>query len=261
MHEARKDLKKLRALLRLVRDAIDDEAYARENARYRDAGRALAGARDAQVKLETIEALRADDPRAPAASAIRAYLEALESERDAHGRPGAGRDATTARAVSEIEAGRTALAGWAPAASGWELVAGGLARGYRRGRNRLDETRTDPSAEHVHEWRKRVKDLWYHLRILRPLWPQPIDAAAEEAHRLSEYLGDHHDLAVLAADARARRDLFAREQELESLLAAAERRQSELLGAALALGERVYAERPKAFVRRFAAYWSAWRAG
>ena len=58
VHEARKDLKKLRSVLRLVRDDLGDAVYRSENVRFRDAGRMLSGARDAQVKLETLAALR-----------------------------------------------------------------------------------------------------------------------------------------------------------------------------------------------------------
>jgi hypothetical protein len=58
VHEARKDLKKLRAVLRLVRDDLGDAVYRSENVRFRDAGRMLSGARDAHVRVETLAALR-----------------------------------------------------------------------------------------------------------------------------------------------------------------------------------------------------------
>jgi CHAD domain-containing protein len=74
----------------------------------------------------------------------------------------------------------------------------GLERAYRRGRRDLRRVRQDASDEAVHEWRKRVKDLWYQLRLLRNAWPAPLKAASDEAHELSALLGDHHDLAVLA---------------------------------------------------------------
>ena len=67
VHEARKDMKKLRATLKLVRPVIGEEVYERENGRFRDAGRALSDVRDAQVRAETVEALAerfADDPAA-----------------------------------------------------------------------------------------------------------------------------------------------------------------------------------------------------
>src|ERR687894_2726162 len=57
VHETRKDMKKLRALLRLVRGELGERTFARENACYRDAARELAGVRDPDVMLETLGAL------------------------------------------------------------------------------------------------------------------------------------------------------------------------------------------------------------
>lgn len=105
---------------------------------------------------------------------------------------------------------------------------------------------------------KRVKDLWYQLLIVRNAWPEVLGETADQAHELSDLLGDHHDLAVLRDDALERRELLAN-GELERLLAAISDRQDELADKAISLGERVYAEKPKAFARRLGSYWSAWR--
>jgi CHAD domain-containing protein len=112
-----------------------------------------------------------------------------------------------------------------------------------------------PTTENVHEWRKRSKDLCYQLRIVRGAWPGPLGEAVDQAHELTALLGDHHDLAVLAADLKTRTDLGDR----AAFAAAIERRQGELLDAALGIGQRLYAEKPKAFRRRIKRYWLAWR--
>ena len=57
VHEARKSVKKSRAALRLARPALPKDAYRREDQALRDAGRSLSGARDADVLLETVDAL------------------------------------------------------------------------------------------------------------------------------------------------------------------------------------------------------------
>jgi CHAD domain-containing protein len=65
VHEARKDMKKLRSVLRLVRPVIGDSVYRQENRRFRDAGRILSDARDAKVRSTTLEQLSErfrDDP-------------------------------------------------------------------------------------------------------------------------------------------------------------------------------------------------------
>ena len=57
VHETRKALKRLRALLRLIRPAIGDDAFRHENAQLRDIGLSLSGARDRHVLLETVNKL------------------------------------------------------------------------------------------------------------------------------------------------------------------------------------------------------------
>jgi CHAD domain-containing protein len=111
----------------------------------------------------------------------------------------------------------------------------------------------------VHEWRKRVKDLTYQLRIVREAWSPVLGETADQAHELADRLGDHHDLALVAAELEARREAFAGEEERKALLGLVERRQGELLEQAIGLGHRLYAEKPKAFRRRLAGYWEAWR--
>ena len=96
------------------------------------------------------------------------------------------------------------------------------------------------------------------MRILREAWPETIGPAADQAHELGDLLGDHHDLEVLIEDARGRRELLDSESA-KTLRKLAKRRQAELLEQAFELGRRLYAEKPKAFGRRFEGYWHAWR--
>ena len=49
----------------------------------------------------------------------------------------------------------------------------------------------------LHDWRKRVKDLWYHERLLAPTCGPTVRGHAKELDRLSDLLGDDHDLALL----------------------------------------------------------------
>jgi CHAD domain-containing protein len=256
IHGARKDLKKLRAVLRLTREELGKKLYKAENRRYRDAGRLLSESRDAEVKLETLAALRrrfeGDFPRQEAAS----WEGALELERDEVANAAQGETAKRIdRALEAIEEGRDRIRTWPLETSSWKLVEPGLSRSYRQGRQAMKRTLAKPKARNVHEWRKRTKDLWYQLRIVQAAWPQLLGETADQVHELADLLGDHHDLAVLAEDLDRREDIGAREA-LEPLIA---RRQQELLDGALDLGRRIYAEKPKAFRRRLARYWSAWR--
>jgi CHAD domain-containing protein len=255
VHEARKDLKKLRSAIRLVREPLGEETYRRENDRFRDAGRRLSPMRDANVRVATLEALRERFP----GELDDADLDVVV--REENGRlpspDGNGADPQE-RAAREIEVGGDAIPDWPLEGDDWGLLDAGLRRSYRRGRNRFRDVAADPSDENVHEWRKRVKDLWYDLRLLAPAEPKRIGGAAKKVHRLSDVLGDHHDLAVLREHA-SHTGASARAHCLFRLRRAINLRQDELLKEALKRGEKLYAEKPKAYTKRLRSHWRDWR--
>jgi len=135
----------------------------------------------------------------------------------------------------------------------WAIVRAGATRGYARGRKRWKAARASGDAETLHEWRKRVKDLWYHHRLLRELWPGVMKAYAGEADRLGELLGDDHDLAVLDAFLEAHDGNLDTRADLVSVRGLIQGRRAELQDEARALGRRLYADSPKAFDRRLEA--------
>jgi CYTH domain-containing protein/CHAD domain-containing protein len=253
IHGARKDLKKARAALRLIRDELGEKAFKRENHALRDAARLLSASRDAEVKLETLDALvegAGDAP--PGATAL--WREALVADRD---RIVGGEGAEAGDAVTAIEEVAARAPEWRIRHDGWKLLAPGLDTAYSEGREAFAALGDSPSFEAVHDLRKRGKDLWYQVRLLRDAWEPVLEATTEEIHDFTDLLGDHHDLAVLADDLEERPQVDpAQRQTLKTLI---EARQAELLGEARSAGERIYAEKPKAFGRRLRAYWRAWR--
>jgi CHAD domain-containing protein len=243
VHEARKDTKKLRALLRLMRGELGKESFARENACFRDAARELAGARDTDAMLETLGAL---DIPAGLGWELRKRIQAERSTNGAGDRGGAARGA-----VAILKEARGRLDDWPLEREGFEALEDGLARTYGRGRRDFRAARDEPTVEALHEWRKRVKELWYQHTLLRPLWPAVMSAVGDEAHALADRLGDDHDLAVLADWVRERAAAGS------GFFEAVERRRAELQAEAFELGGRVYAEKPSAYVRRLGQLWDA----
>src|ERR1700682_6471091 len=65
VHEVRRDLKRLRALLRLLRGSVGDATYNRANQILRDMGRPLTPVRDAKILTQNLGKVRRaeDDPR------------------------------------------------------------------------------------------------------------------------------------------------------------------------------------------------------
>ena len=72
-------------------------------------------------------------------------------------------------------------------ANGFDLLRPGPQACLRAWRASASVTRaSDPTDENLHECRKRSKDLWYHLRLVRRGWPEVIETTADEAHELSD---------------------------------------------------------------------------
>jgi CHAD domain-containing protein len=255
VHDARKCLKKSRSALRLARDDMGNEIRRDENVRLRDAGRRLSGVRDAQVLVETLESLE-DELPATAYRPLRRSLAAHRKQLVKQSRDGGGQAQVVAQELTSI---REHVGGWPLDDESFDSVRAGLRRMYRRGRSAMEEALEQGTDEAWHEWRKRVKDLWYSLRILQPIAPAQLSGMVDEADELSDVLGEHNDLSVLAEAVAARADLLE-PADLEKVWSALERRQDRLRLAAVPLGKRLYAERPRAFARRLSAYWDA-RAG
>jgi len=128
---------------------------------------------------------------------------------------------------------------------------------YKRGRQVLKRAIRKTSAKNLHTFRKREKELWYQLRLLRPLAPAVFKELNEELKTVGEYLGQVHDLAFVGQ----RLSLIgpARKPGHRILNALIESRADELQYTAIALGERFYAERPRRFARRISRYFSEWK--
>jgi CHAD domain-containing protein len=243
VHEARKDLKKVRALLRMARGELGESTFARENACFRDAGRELAAARDSDVMLDTLKALELPNGRG---WELRKTLQAHRA-RDG----GGDRRAAATRAEAMLREARGRVDDWPLEHDSFEALEDGLERSYRRGRRDFRAARADPSVEALHEWRKRGKELWYHHTLLRPLWPPVMQAVGDQAHELADHLGDDHDLAMLANWVREHAEADP------EFFEAVNRRRAELQAEAMTLGARLYAEKPSGYVRRLRRLWKA----
>jgi CHAD domain-containing protein len=243
VHEARKDLKKLRALLRMARGELGEDTFARENACFRDAGRELAGVRDRDVMLDTLKALELPNGLG---WELRKTLQA-HGARDGDG----ARQAAASGVVAMLREARGRVDDWPLERDSFAALEEGLERTYRRGRRDFKAARSAPSVEALHEWRKRVKELWYHHTLLRPIWPPVMQAVGDEAHELADRLGDDHDLAMLAAWVREHADADA------EFFEAVDRRRGELQADAMTLGARLYADKPSGYVRRLRRIWKA----
>ena len=255
VHSVRKHFKRLRTSVRVARNALGEQTYQRENTAFRMAGRRISGVRDAHVMIETLDGLTerfADELPQDATQALRARLEA-ESKAAEGALSQDGGDIAATRETIDSALARTTT--WTLDADGFDALSPGLRRIYRRGRKAMRAAREEPTAENLHEWRKRVKDLWYATQIVGCARPKELERVARRAHKLSSRLGDHHDLQVLRAYVETHPQCFSEEVHQQALLAVIDRRARRLSKKALARGRKLYESKPKRFVREVERGW------
>lgn len=250
VHESRKRCKEVRGLARLIEPALGAQ-FRPFDRTVRDAANQLSSMRDAHALLATFDSLLAlheldaelrsvRDHQATLAGAATAAVEAGDERID------------TARALL-VEARQRARR-WR-VTEGFHTLGDGLEATYRRGRVDLRRARRQPTDEHLHEWRKAVKYLWYQMRLLREAAPSVVGPLIDQLDGLADALGDDHDLAVLVAHLDADPDLFGEPDAVDHACAIAREHQQVLRRGAFRTGAVVFAEAAETFSARIAAYW------
>lgn len=262
IHDVRKRIKKIRAVVRLVRDELGKEVYKQENECFRDAGRGLSEVRDAQVLLETFSKLEKHFADFIKPEGFVDLQQILEEHHQSTCKRVLEAENTALEVLADIKNAQERIPNWSlESSNGESILDNGLQRVYERGyqacQSILEEEQ--PTVENLHDWRKRVKYLWYHLRILRPVWSDLIKEWASQTHKLAEYLGDDHDLAVLHEFISNQQEMLTNKAELEVVNSLINRRRKQLQSAAKSLGKRIYVESPEAFSNRIKAYWKIWQ--
>jgi len=245
VHDVRVSGKRIRAWLRLLRDAMGTQAYRRENAAVRDLGRLLRRRRDSEVLIETLDGLAVSGWPAFAANEVARLktLLHLDAEVIAAELP----FAEVMIRVREVlfEAHRRI--------EKMELGHGHPERTFRRiwkrARDAYRAACDRPDTDRLHEWRKQTKYLRYQLDALKDVWPKRVARWSGILKAQAEALGHDHDLAVLA-------ERLAGGPQHDEI----ERLRGGLQARVLKKARGFYRPRPKAIGRRLTRRWKRWRA-
>lgn len=257
VHEARKSVKKMRGVLRLVQPELGG-LFGTENTRLRDLGRKLSEIRDAEAIIEVFDSLLEkfkDNLRVESLASIRRGLEKGKRETE----QAANVDAVIRRAISTLRTATRRVKAWPLENEGFQAIAPGLENTYRRGRKAMAAAQKSARPEDFHDWRKRVKDHWYHVRLLENLWTEVMQAHEASLKNLETWLGDDHNLVVLCAKLGNEPEKYGDEKSVQLFLTLAGQHQKELRENSISLGERVFEEKPKQFTQKMSNLWHAWR--
>jgi CHAD domain-containing protein len=251
VHEVRKHLKKLRAAMRLAICAIGKNCHAEEDRSVRKIGRLISDLRDAQVRLQTFIQLRDKAVKNSGKQLFPRTEELLLLERESVSAAFTG---WQKEAIPQLENVKACLMLWPLDGLNWKQICNAVCKIYRRGQRALLTTIDDPEPENFHAWRKRVKDVWYQLRILQPLNRTVLEKMAREAEVLGELLGSEHDLGFLRTRLEKESGDEALARELAQLQRMITKRCKRLRSDAVELGRRFYAEPSDAFAKRISIF-------
>jgi CHAD domain-containing protein len=245
----RKNVKKTRALLRLVRPSF--KGFDRENAALRDAARLISDLRDADVLGANLDRTAAKSDLAPdRIAALRAHIApAATSAFTPEDRLKAHREA-----IAAVEA---RIKGWKIAGEDFDAFHEGLERNWDAARTAMRKALSEPSGASLHTWRKRVKDHWYHARLLTPIWPEMMRVHIAIANTLGETLGDARDLAFLVESLTTGSVDEAEAAAALARIAAEDERT--LLVQGTKLGALLFSEPATGLSRRWRGWWDLWR--
>lgn len=243
VHDARKTIKRLRALLGLLRYDLGQTAFREGDRSLRAAGRALAPLREPSSQLESWDTLSAACSLDSMADVRAVLLVRCAMVLVPDG---------TERAIRHVTATlgdvQTRLTGWPASADAASNISKGFRRTYAKACRAFRRARKGPTDNALHALRRWSKRHQYQLQFFE----QQIKAKSEhrsQVEGLSESLGEHHDLAVLrqSLERNARERSVRPKLSLDGLIAA---RQRELCDQCLAAAEKVFAERPRPAERR-----------
>jgi CHAD domain-containing protein len=253
IHDARTNIKRARATLRLVRNVVGEESFSREDSTLRSAARALADLRNAEVMVKTLDRLiaRSDDERTKTclASSRKSMDKAQRETRRTW-------DTCRSRAKAMLDAAVAQSHEWI-VSDAWFCTAEAVERLYRQARAAEHHAANSADARTLHALRKRTQYLRYGLDeiVLEPSCL--LNRLSRRLSRLSELLGEDHDLVLLETALRAHRAEFAH-PELQALMALIEHRRTRLQARALKHAARLYHLKPKRFAVQLEAQWHRW---
>ncbi|UII25024.1 CHAD domain-containing protein [Fulvivirga maritima] len=256
IHSSRKSFKKIRAILRLIREKTGKQEYKKQNTLYRDLGRQVSDLRDSTSIIEVLQELRTKHAKELEPNAFEQPLDSLQYYRRQATKKQLDIEDRLGTIKSTLHDQLKASEDWIPEIESFADLAPNLRRVYKRGKEGLAKSIESKSPQDFHEWRKRSKYLRYEMEILRRIWPKPMKALAKELHTISDYLGTDHDLYVLTEKINNSDVQFKSNTEKSILIALIEHQRQQLQEYAILKGKKFYSFHSNHFIEFLENAWN-----
>lgn len=252
VHEVRKCFKRIRALLRLVRDETGYSQYRENNVLFRDMGRLISGARDMAVHKKTLEFLL----HHPQVNPDRASQRMLREHFEIQYRESLDRllkeEGLFQQIIDNLQSSYKLPEELYLVNNDFSIMSGGFRRVYSRGRKRLLYARKFPTIENMHALRKSVKYFWHVTQIIHSIWPALFDAMTAQIKITSELLGSEHDLAIFGEYLK---ENFNSEGQWTPMIRTIGKERLRLHRQIFKNSYMMYAEKPSDYIGRIEKYW------
>ncbi len=168
------------------------------------------------------------------------------------------REEVMSATVQALKAHRRRLLKLRIAAADCQAIGKGLEKVYRACRRRMKRAFAAGDDDTFHRWRIRLKNLYYDLQFLQPIWPTRLHSMAAQLKKIQEKVGDDHDLAVLKAALQRTPEHFGGGSLVKRVLHQLNERSQKLRAACRPLAEEALNERPHAFALKLHRRLAAW---
>lgn len=249
IHQVRTTIKRLRALLRLIRPTVDAAFFNRENARLRTAAGLLSFARDAEVARETLKTLLVSNQSDQ--DAVRSMLSGFESNVELPN----DAEQTVAEVKRRLEQTRRNFQRLKLDGSEREILERGLRAVYRQGRNRMKDAIELGEDNAFHRWRIRAKNLYYEIEFLESIWPNRLHGLISRLSKLQDEIGLDHDAAVLRAWLKKTPENFGGTETVQRVVGCLDSQTQKLRKRVVPLGQKIWGEKPRRFARQVVRHW------
>jgi CHAD domain-containing protein len=256
IHNIRKTIKKIRAVLLLMRNEIGYSSYLREKDFYRDIGRQLSEFRNLDVYLSVAMNLDQQFTSDLKYSCLRHLIAQIRYFKEENLNQLIKPRGFFSEINQKLAIARSGVEKAKIGGNSFIFLMNGLRNSYKKSRKALDLCLDESTKKNAHQLRKALKNVWYQIRIFKPVYPVMCKAYAKSLKSSTEILGELNDYAefktylnISSARGLNRTNRSIINNILDDL-------QNEKLAAALPEIRLALTETPSQFIKRMNGYWN-----
>lgn len=249
IHNSRKRVKNIRAILKLIEDNIGSKTFKDLNTSLRNLNRNSANVRRAYVMIGIID----KEIKAISDGRTIKLLESLKSDIEQNlisAQPKININQILTAYFDYFHSFEKKVEAWKFNRKDFTLIKIGLARIYDQGKQFSKQIKKNHDVLLFHEMRKNCKDLSYALDIIQKAWPVVLKSYNDQIKLLTDYIGDMHDLYEFKLMLNKNLSMNNSKGQRPILLNKIDERINSFMPITLKLAEKIFAERTESFMYR-----------